>query len=643
MRTLKQPWSFFLFFPLWLVYTSAILQGQELRYTGPLQVDNYVGEADFTYQLVDGDTILNGPFRMQRSNLGALLDTKDNFFSFAGAFEDDYPEGYWKFQFGAFESDRKTEVVGYQYRVNVNGTQHDAYGNIKTGKPDGNWVYSEKKIEDSEVKETLFSSAINFENGIPQQSFRIESVQGTLVGRFLRNGLAHDEWTLFGENTSESWLFNEGTLQTIQIEEAGQTRRVAVYNAPFTTFKTINLDNRYTQILKLQVESRDTVHLSGGVQNLLTENADHYKKLHDILSQLGKSDFQPEFKVKVPYFPLDSIALDQVGSIKENYRQSEEISKSLLESTQLNILKRSDEEAAFLYSVVESITSSFLNPLKHVVHYEEEEILPFVDRERLLLRLFPNGKPSKVVEVNNHQRTFLGRDAEKFDFEGDAFQVLQEMAQYANGSLDSIAGMLNKKIRSEQQQQQSVALEERLISQIKNLNQLIDSASLKSPRKVANALNTIRTKAEEALNQYSNIDQKEEKLTYGKKLVNCLESFNHLALSISKLPERKAELKEKYQDAVWNPFMANIMNEEVKKRITASYQNVLIPFAIKKTTEDLNCDNAQDLNNLFEGAYQRMVEMRDEDTSKLERKLRKEKDPETVIQLFNLRPLGNNN
>lgn len=628
---------------MWLVSTSTTLQGQELRYTGPLQVGNYVGEADFTYQLVDGDTILNGPFRMQRSNLGALLDNKDNFFSFSGAFNDDYPDGYWKFQFGAFESDRKTEVVGYQYRVNVNGTQHDAYGNIKMGKPDGNWVYSEKKIEDSEVTETLFNSNINFENGIPQQSFRIESAQGTLVGRFLRNGLAHDQWTLFGEDISESWFFNEGTLQTIQIEEAGQTRRVAVYSTPFTTFKTINLDNRYTQIIKLQMEPADTAGLSAGVENLLNENADHYKKLHNILSQLGKSDFQPEFKVKVPHFVLDSITLDRLGSIKEHYRQSEEISKSLLESTQLNILKRSDEEAAFLYAVVESITSSFLNPLKQVVDYEQKDILPFLDRERLMLRLLPNGKPPTAVEVNDLRRTFSGPDVEKFDFEGDAFEVFQEMAQYTNGSLDSIAGMLASKIRSEQQQQQSVALEERLISQIKSLNQLIDSASLKSRRKAVDALNSIRTKAESELNQYSNIDEKNQKLAYGKKLVNCLESFNQLALSISKLPEREVELKEKYQDAVWNPFMANIMNEEVKKRITAAYQNVLIPFAIKKTTEDLNCDNAQHLNDLFEGAYQRMLEMRDEDTSKLERKLRKEKDPETVIQLFNLQPSENNN
>ncbi len=643
MRTLKQPGSFFSLFLIWLVCASAILQGQELRYTGPLQVGDYVGEADFTYQLVDGDTILNGPFRMQRSNLGALLDNKDNFFSFSGAFEDDYPDGYWKFQFGAFESDRKTEVVGYQYRVNVKGAQNDAYGNIKMGKSDGNWVYSEKKIEDSEVTETLFSSAINFVNGIPQQSFQIESVQGTLVGRFLRDGLAHDEWTLFGEDTSESWFFNEGVLQTIQIEEARQTQKINVYSAPFSTFKTINLDNRYTQILKLQMEPADTVGLSGGVENLLNENAEHYKKLHNILSHLGKSDFQPEFKVKVPHFVLDSFALDRLNSIKEDYQQSKKISESLLESTQLNILKRSDEEAAFLYAVIESITSSFLNPLKQVVDYEQKDILPFLDRERLLLRLFPNGKPSTTVVVDDWQRTFLGPNVEKFHFEGDAFEVFQEMAQYTKGSLDSIAGMLNKKIRSEQQQQQSIALEEQLISQIKNLNQLIDSASLKSSRKAVNALNTIRTKAENDLNKYSNIDQKDKKLAYGKKLVNCLESFNQLALGISKLSERELELKEKYQDAVWNPFMANIMNEEVKKRITAAYQNVLIPFAIKTTTEDLNCDNAQQLSNLFEGAYQRMLEMRDEDTSKLERKLRKEKDPETVMQLFNLQPLENNN
>ena len=42
------------------------------------------------------------------------------------------------------------------------------------------------------------------------------------------------------------------------------------------------------------------------------------------------------------------------------------------------------------------------------------------------------------------------------------------------------------------------------------------------------------------------------------------------------------------------------------------------------------------LQNSMDEAYRRILELRDENTSKLERKLRKEQDPEVVLQLFNL-------
>ena len=229
----------------WSVY------GQEkLRYTGPFQVAGFVGEVDYTYQIIDGDTLLQGPFSMKRSNLDALLDQKDKTFSFTGAFENGFPNGPWNFQFGEFESDQKTEVVGFQYLVNVDGTQHEAQGDILMGRPNGVWTVSEQRIEDSEVKETLFQSRIAYNNGVPQQSFRIEGEQSTLVGRFLRDGLAHDSWTLFGEENTETWSFNNGVLSQIQLDDT----TIAVFKGPFKTARTINLDKRFSKILKLQLK-----------------------------------------------------------------------------------------------------------------------------------------------------------------------------------------------------------------------------------------------------------------------------------------------------------------------------------------------------------------------------------------------------
>lgn len=618
-----------------LLFTWSIQAQEKLRYTGPFQVASFVGEVDYTYQIIDGDTLLQGPFSMKRSNLDALLDQKDKTFAFTGAFENGFPNGQWNFLFGEFESDQKTEVVGFQYRVNVDGIQHQAHGDIQMGRPDGLWIISEQHIEDSEVKETLFQSQITYNNGIPQQSFRIEGRQSTLVGRFLRDGLAHDSWTLFGDENTESWSFKEGVLTQIRLDDT----TFAVFEGPFKAARTINLDKRFSKILKLQLEKEQVEGLRDGINKLLSENAAHYKKLDDILSQLGQSQFMPLFKVKVPYFPLDSLERKGLGVIQKDYGHSSKVAKGLLENTQLNLLKRSDSEAQFLYSVVEKIKASFLDPLDKVVHFSELEILDYLDRKLLAQRLFPDGKPSKTIAIRNSERTFEGPNANTFNFEGGVMETLNQMSSYAKVSLNQIATVLYEKVKNEQQQQEFVALEEQMIAQINSLNQMVDSVDTSGT--YGAAVLHIKSTAENKLNAYSSSAASEGKLEEAKQLVPCLETLKSLSQNLATIPERELEIQEAYKDAVWNPFMANLMEEEVKKRITSAYRNVLIPFLVDQANTELDCAKASSLNRLLTELHKRMLELREEDTHKLERKLRKEKNPNAILELFNLQPLEN--
>lgn len=80
--------------------------------------------------------------------------------------------------------------------------------------------------------------------------------------------------------------------------------------------------------------------------------------------------------------------------------------------------------------------------------------------------------------------------------------------------------------------------------------------------------------------------------------------------------------------------MANVMAEEVKKRIVNAYENILVPYFITTVTEELQCDSAGSLNDQMAHTHQRMLDLRDEDTRKLERRLRRENRPEEVLKLL---------
>ena len=642
LRNITSVLSFVLF-----VLQGGQLFGQDtLQYIGEFRAGPYKGEADFIFRLQENDTVLDGAFQFQRSNLEALLQKEDRAFNFIGRFENNTAEGPWSFLFGEYQTDSKSELVDNQYRVSISGVQHRASGELRSGKPHGRWNYEVDRLERSETVARLFGSSIEYENGVPQKSFRIENSDYTLIGRSLRNGLAHDEWTLFsndGNGTSESWTFDNGLLQQVKAESDGRQEAYEFFGSISGEGMTVALNEAYLTLLKLKQKLRyPESSLPGNLTALLNENETYYSKIDQILSDLGESDFAPGFRVVVEHFPLDSVETTQMDSIREFYMQSNWISASLLEDTQMNILKLSDEQASYLYAVLEALETEFLEQLGALVTYSDQGVLEYISRDEILEILWPAGLPDTEVTVEAGDEsaagTFKGPRADVFNFEARDLKSVYQMAEYVSISLDSIQGVLSKKLTLEKRQQDLVQLEEKLIARSDHIHTQVDSLHATSSASVKKALESIKNLTAEQLSIYSNIEDDETKLDRGRELLECYEVLDQLVSAIGLLPAQGEEIKKLYEDAVWNPFMAVIMTEEVKKRITAAYRKYALPYLLTRTETELQCDNAGELNELFRKLYQRMQEMREEDTSRLERKLKREQDPAEILDLFDVEP-----
>lgn len=630
-----------LFFP-----TRALYAQELLNYSGTYTLGSYTGNAKFGYLVSQGDTVFQGKFKMQRSSLDALLSNEDNSFLFEGRFDSDYPSGNWKFEFGEFQSNKQTRVVDYEYRVLVSGVQENAMGRIIRGKPDGPWVYEVYTIDDSKVAETLFKSNILFENGIPQQSFQIKNEAYTLVGRFLRDGLAHDEWTLFSTedaSASENWFFKDGLLQKISMESNGSTKMVDFPNSTGNATKIVNLDAAYLKTLNI-LQSNTEVQTKGPMASLLEENANYYQKLDGILSKLGKSDFLPQFKVKVPYYPLDSLETATVNTVVKDYRDARSISDSLLNDTQLAIVKLSDADASYWYGVVDAITRKYLDALKQFVDFKEEGILEYASRNQIFNKVITLPlKKDLLVEFEENdvskERSFVLANADDFDFNGNSFTTLQNIAAYTLASLNYLEPLLDKKLSKSRREQQLLVLEKQLLDENKALQALLDTVATSLPLDNTKALQQIKSLTDDQLGEFSNA----ETLDKAKSLLSCYKSMNKLANTIAHLPEKTKTIQEIYTDRIWNPFMANLMDEAVKKRITTAYSKILVPFFLKMAKEQVDCNNVDALDQLIVKTNDRMLSLRNEDTAKLERKLKRTKDPNTVLRLFNLPTFGKEN
>lgn len=618
-------------------------QGQERQhYSGPLQIGQYSGNADFDYLISDGDTIYDGDFRFQKSSFETVLQKRDTSFSITGDFDRGTAKGPWRFRFNAFQSDKNTKLVDFEYRVLVSGIQEEGSGALSAGAPDGNWVYEVNRIKASEVESVLFKSEMTFDVGVPQQNFKIASDSVVLVGRFLRNGLAHDEWSSFAVNSvaeTETWFFNEGLLQRILIVSDGTSKEIPVFENSSQPLRTIILDKNYIKIVSSAVRvSGNSLHHKKGIAGLLVRNESYYNKLGKILSEMGSTDFSPKYKVKVPYKPLDSLESAQLNTIVKDYEVAEGIARNLLNNSHLNIVKRSDPEVRYFYGVAATIKKEFLEPLRPLVTFQKDSIVPYLKLSDLLTEIRSNGRPEKRIVVKGDSlqadRTFELDNSEAFAIDGEDLNSVGQLVAYAKASMLSIEASLSDQLTSEESILALNSLEVDLIRKNDSLVRHIDSLQKILPSSYNKALENIKAFADNALSSYAAMENLEQKLVYGNTLDVCMKSLMTLADTLGRLPNEIQIIDSLYTDNIWNPFMATLMEETVKKRIINAHTKIVIPYFLERIATDLSCDNVKDISNGIASANDMVVALREQDTKKLERKLRRAKEPLEILSLL---------
>ncbi|QCW99922.1 hypothetical protein FGM00_07345 [Aggregatimonas sangjinii] len=617
--------------------------GQERQhFNGSLQIGPYSGNADFDYLIVGGDTIYDGDFRYQKSSLETVLQKRDTSFIIAGDFDKGVATGPWRFQFNSFQSDRNSKLVDFEYRVLVSGIQEEGSGSLSDGAPDGDWVYEVNKIKASEVESVLFKSEMTFDAGVPQQNFKIASDSVVLVGRFLRNGQAHDEWSSFAVNSvseTETWFFNEGLLQRIVIVSDGASNEIPVFENSPQPLQTIMLDKNYIKIVASAVKaSGSSLNPKKGIAGLLTRNESYYNKLEDILSEMGSSGFGIQYRVKVPYKPLDSLESAQLSTVVSDFEAADLIANNLLNNSHLNIVKRTDPEVRYFYSVASAIKKDFLEPLRSLIAAQKDSIVPYLGLSDVLAEIWSNGKPEKRIEVKGDSlqadRTFALDNTETFDFEGNDLDSVGQLAAYAKMSMEAIEASLSDQLTSEESILALNSLEVDLIAKNDSLVRRIDSLQKTLPSSYHKALENIKGFADSALSSYAGMENMDQKLVYGNTLDVCMTSLMALSNTLGGLPSETEAIDSLYTDNIWNPFMATLMEETVKKRIINAHTKILIPSFLERIATDLSCDNVENISNGIGRANEMVVALREQDTKKLERKLRRAKEPSEILRLI---------
>ena len=630
-----------------LVCLTSLAQAQDtapdtLTYSGPYPLAGLDAEASFRYLLDGQDTLLTDTFRLRAADPAALLAGGDSYLSATGTFASDVATGPWQFEFGEYSLGRGAEVADYHYRLNVSGTHRTASGLLREGRLDGEWTQQTQVVEDSQPTAVAFASTITFADGVPQQSFELKGERATLLGRFRRDGLAHDDWTLYADlETQQTWVFREGRLDEVVYHREGSKDTVDVLASSIDPTTVINLDGRYLRLIALwqQLHDRDAAFTTGPAGRLLLTNGRQYARVNEVLGAITTDTTATvRFGVQVPFLPLRPTEVAQLDSITTYLRTFDTIARTLTNNSAFTILETADPEVAYLRATLETLSQDYLAEVRELDRAYAEGVLGFVPRQRYYAQLWPEGSvaPTIVPTSADSSRTlppFTGPGARSFDA-GDGLPAILALTQYALGSADSIRAALYGKLDTRERRQVITALDDQLMYDFGLLDSLIQAQD----KEVAAdyGLDQIRSTARRALQQYAEDDDLTRKQDRAQELTRCIEDLDALTLTLTKLPERSAAIVDLYTDEVWNNFTATVMEERMQRRVIDAYEEVL-PY-LRQQVDGLDCNRAGSLNAQFNLLHERMRELRGTDTDELEDRLKRTDDPRQLLSLLGVTP-----
>ena len=612
-------------------------------YRGAYMVGGLPGQANYGYALNRGDTVLQGAFNWEGGSYGLPAATPFERLAYRGNYEGGRPVGPWSIIQGSFQPAGEGSIDGYRYHIDLDGEEWEAAGSLgRGGRLTGKWVHTAATVENGALGQVTYSSEVSFTEGSPERDFRLEDdAETVLLGRFNREGLAQDAWTLYESlAATQTWSFEGGLLTSVSRIRGSDTTSTTVFADPPPATVTVNLDENYLRAIAVnqEVNGRAAAFTTGSAAALLTGNARAYARTAEALAHLGATDTSPTFGVRIPDYQITANQRRRLKRIAEITARARTITQSLLDASSLTLASTADEEVAFAVAAVARLSEDLLSPIATLAEDYRSGVLTVVPLDKYLGYTWPEGAAAGAMQVDYEHagetktRAFGGPGVRVFEVAEGGLEEVEALAEYTLAGAQSLQEVLRKTVTSKERRQVVVALEDQLTYEYGLLDSLIRSQDRRTAKRYG--LNGIRELAQQEIDSYANLEEGLDEDAQATRAITCLEAFEALTVTLIGLERRQETIENRYTDEVWNNFTSTLMTERIKRRLIDAYVDELVPYFKTSATEGLTCDRAASLHYEITTTHARMAKLRDQDTEDLEDALRDTDDPRAILQLI---------
>ncbi len=622
-----------------------------------------VGTKSYRFIVKNNDTLLQGPYNVD-IQIGSPGDCKEfESVKLSGNYYNNQKNATWQYTYQKL-TPQITGIQNYTPLATVYGVEHSIKAGFRNNNATGIWTAQKDSVLNSKKSDNIEQGKFDFSKNSGTYTHITKQVQASVSvnekGFFDgKSVLTYYQDTLLIEETR---MYEDGFLLSLYKKIAGTSdSNLLSLHYEKVIEKLDSIKNKSTLIEKGEMPfptlfddgfSENSIEIEtqligneilNAMRTLLFES-----KIK--LSEIDFLDDKKMFTSKRFIFPFTAKeqALIDAFELKELDSAKAEL-KTYQSNKRLEINRFKSSELAFSMTLSEHLSEK-IDVLRETFHLLKSDSIVYKNRNVL----FRNG----IQELQQLDTLVFEQGGNKqikvVDYElGIDSPVLlpEKLKRYTQNVLkqsESLFRFFDSEIINLNKLTQLNELEERILEQKQSIDSLYlgqnkddtIQVSESNPYALKIHTNIVTGYFNKQMEIYSNENEFAVKKAMGESLLQLFDTLEAWFTRIEKMYSQEKRWDEVFTKYAYNPFTdANDIKERIKRRIYQRGANELWAFY---TNELVLCNNAQCIDNkldeveLLSKKLLELASKSDRDTRKIERKLRKESDPEKIKRILGL-------
>ncbi len=631
------------------------------RYVGQYALEQLgQGSATFDYYLKKKDTIFNGVFQYDQLSKESTKRVQ-RIISYRGEFVRNKLQGNWTFSMKNLRSIGEQRAQDYNLISPTSGNEFFLSTGFDKNDPIGNWQVIKRSFVTSKPTDTLYRSNLKFSKKHVKEHFMVDHKHIKIAGSFNDKGLLNGEWKIIhkgqDKNIMEIREYEDGAIKKHYFKVNEQMIFVDYLGLDMSkeknkeTWEDVAYDELYVAVHELanistyQIEESDERidQLASFSTDRIQEAFMEYHRYKGVniweTAAKNKVDLFNKNSVSLRRHPFSSQEVEAIDAMKEDLLFIKEKLRKFDDEKMMEIGEYQYETLKKTKEIYQLITTR-LAQLEQTVSITQSDALEYLKREELDHRIFEEIDFPEVIDVTFKDEQMKIKTGLPLSFDADNFKLI-DLADFMHKLQQRVASLdaqAQKKLNDLLKQTKLNEIEDELIKKKDKALALYaqdiekDTFNAYHQGTAKNAKRFVNDK----FRQYASLslDEKKSRIDEFIACFNAVIDLYHLQ---SDIPSRLDRIEELYTRTVWNPYTYSDMDERVKKRIFVAYDKILVPFLLEQINKEINCkDIPRNIDN-FKRLYDRMVEIREQDTKHIERQVKKENDPLMLFKLLSIK------